>query len=33
MGIRIVTDSTTEITQAEAKKLGVIVVPLRSLFP
>ncbi|MCL2679663.1 MAG: DegV family protein [Dehalococcoidia bacterium] len=32
MGIKIVTDSTTEITQAEAKKLGVIVVPLKSLF-
>ncbi|MCL2700034.1 MAG: DegV family protein [Defluviitaleaceae bacterium] len=32
MGIKIVTDSTTEITQAEAKKLGIIVVPLKSLF-
>ena len=32
MGIRIVTDSTSEISQAEAAKLGIDVVPLRTLF-
>jgi DegV family protein with EDD domain len=32
MGIQIVTDSTTEISQSEAKKLGIAVVPLKSLF-
>jgi len=30
--VKIVTDSTTEISQAEAKKLGITVVPLKSLF-
>jgi DegV family protein with EDD domain len=32
MAIKIVTDSTTEISQAEAKKLGITVVPLKSIF-
>jgi DegV family protein with EDD domain len=32
MGIQIVTDSTTEISQSEAKELGIAVVPLKSLF-
>jgi DegV family protein with EDD domain len=32
MGIKIVTDSTTEIRQEEAKKLGISVVPLKTIF-
>ena len=32
MGIRIITDSTTEFTQEEAKKLNIEIVPLKSLF-
>lgn len=32
MKIRIITDSTTEITQAEAKQLGITVIPLKTSF-
>ncbi|MCL2680354.1 MAG: DegV family protein [Coriobacteriia bacterium] len=33
MGIRIVTDSTAEISQQQAQQLGISVVPLNSVFP
>ena len=32
MGIRIISDSTTEISQEEAQELGIDIVPLRSIF-
>jgi DegV family protein with EDD domain len=32
MGIKIVTDSTSEISQAEAKELAIAVVPLKTIF-
>jgi DegV family protein with EDD domain len=32
MGIRIITDSTSEMTQAQSKELGVPVVPIMSVF-
>jgi len=33
MGIRIITDSTAEISQEQAKQLGITVIPLNSIFP
>jgi len=32
VGIRIISDSTTEISQEEAQELGIDIVPLRSIF-
>lgn len=32
MGIRIITDSACDITQAEAKELGITVIPLKTIF-
>jgi len=32
MGIRIITDSTADISQEEAKQLGISVVPLKTIF-
>jgi len=32
MGIKIITDSTTEISQEEAKELNITVVPLKTIF-
>ena len=32
MGVKIITDSTSEISLAEAKNLGIRVVPLKTVF-
>ena len=32
MSVRIITDSACDITQAEAKELGITVIPLKTIF-